>query len=259
SIEKSQYGMLFTTIQVNGNPVNAIIDFGDPNRLQLSETLVKKMHIPVVKTDRVAMDVVGNQYEVNDGIIDSVQVGEWILKNETFSSSPGEMELISRQIDTEFHAVIGWGFFSDYYITMNYHNNQIIVSAIREIPTQFSFSGQLDNQSSYLILQSKINGVPANLILDTGAPLTLLDSSFFANNVFPSTDTQVVHSGDTIPLKTISTTFRSSSVDLSYLIYELSAINFLAVGVIGGDVFDEYQVYIEPVEKWIYFTRENKK
>ena len=256
AIEKSQYGMLFTNIFVNGLPVKAIIDFGDPNRFQLSDTLVKQLQIPIKETNKEAMDVAGNKYKVFDGIIDSVRIGNCTFKNETFSSSPDEMKLVGQQINTEFHAVIGWGFFSDYYITMNYHKNEIIISSIRETPGNVCFFSTLINESSYLIIQSKINCINANLILDTGSPLTLLDSTFYNKNNFFSSDTQVIHLKDTIPLKTILTTFENNSVNISYLIYDITSINFLAVGIIGGDIFDKYKIYIEPKEKMIYFTKE---
>ncbi len=256
AIEKSPYGMLFTDIFVNGLPVKAIIDFGDPNRFQLSDTLLKQFQIPVKETNKIAIDDIGRKYKVFDGIIDSVRIGNCTFKNEPFSSSPDEMKLVGKQINTEFHAVVGWGFFSDYYITMNYRKKEIIISSTSETPGNVCFLSSLINESSYLIMQSKINGIDANLILDTGSPLTLLDSSFYNKNNFFSTDTQVFHLKDTIPLKTISTTFGNNSVAISYLIYDLTPTLFLAVGIIGGDIFDKYEIYIEPKEKMIYFSKE---
>ena len=255
SIEKSQYGMLFTNIQVNGKNVKAIIDFGDPNRFQLSETLVKKLKIPLVKTNKAAIGVNG-QYQVYDGVMETVKVGDMVLKDETFSSSPGDMELISSQISTDFQAVVGWGFFSDYYLTMNYSKNEILLSDTRETQVNVCFSANLDSQFSHLVMQSKINGINANLIIDTGAPLSLLDSTFFLMNNIPSSDTVVKHLSDIIPLKTVSTTFISSTVSISYLIYDLTLTRSMAVGIIGGDIFDKYKVYIEPKEKLIYFIKE---
>jgi len=125
SVEKSPYGMLFTQIELNGHEVKAIIDFGDPSRFQISDSLVSLLNIPVRSTNKMAMDILGNQYPVNDGIIDSIKIGEMIVKNDSFSSSPKEMKIISQQINTHFDAVVGWGFFSDYYVKMDYHNNTI--------------------------------------------------------------------------------------------------------------------------------------
>ncbi len=257
-IEKSLYGMLFTNIQVNGKNVKAIIDFGDPNRFQLSETLVKKLKITLVKTNKAAIGVNG-QYQVYDGVMETVKIGDMVLKDETFSSSPGEMELVSSQINTDFQAVVGWGFFSEYYITMNYQKNEIILSGTREKQSNVCFSANLDSQFSHLVMQSKINGINANLIIDTGAPLSLLDSAFFLTNNIPSSDTVIKHLSDIIPLKTISTTFISSTVNISYLIYDLSLTESMAVGIIGGDIFDKYKVYIEPKEKLTYFIKEQNK
>lgn len=256
-IEKSKYGMIFTTMNVNGKNVNTIIDFGDPNRFQLSDTLVKQLHISVKKTQKTAMMVTGEKYIVEEGIIDSLKVGETTFRNEIFSSSPNEMKNVSEEIKTEFNAVIGWGFFKNYYITLNYPKNEIVISSEKQTKKEIYFSGTINTISSYLILQGKINGIKTNLILDTGAPVSVIDSVFYFTNKISATDTTVKHLDDTLNMKIIPTTFTDREAKIPYLLYDLRAISMLATGVIGANVFSNYKIFIEPEEKLIFFCSKN--
>ena len=119
AIEKSDYGLIFTTIEVNGKKVKAMVDFGDPNILQLSSSFVESQKIKVKKIDAIAKDMAGNTFEINEGTAEEVVIGKWKETNLKFQSSPNEMESVSKQINTEFNAVIGWGYFSQYYTTID--------------------------------------------------------------------------------------------------------------------------------------------
>ena len=111
NFQKSNYGLLFTTISVNGTKVKAMIDFGDPNVLQLSSSFVASKNIIVKKTKSVAKDLFGNTFEIHEGVAKEVIIGNWEHTNIEFSSSPNEMEAVSKQINTTFNAVVGLGIF----------------------------------------------------------------------------------------------------------------------------------------------------
>jgi hypothetical protein len=68
NFQKSDYGLLFTSISVNGTKVKAMIDFGDPNVLQLSSSFVASENIQVNKTEAIAKDLFGNTFEIHEGV-----------------------------------------------------------------------------------------------------------------------------------------------------------------------------------------------
>lgn len=179
AIEKSDYGLIFTTIEVNGKKVKAMVDFGDPNILQLSSSFVESQKIKVKKIDAIAKDMAGNTFEINEGTVEEVIIGKWKETNLKFQSSPNEMESVSKQINTEFNAVIGWGYFSQYYTTIDYKENRFELSKKNTSKGIIQFSTNYNKNSNYLSIPITINNSKQNFILDTGSPLTMIDSSFF--------------------------------------------------------------------------------
>jgi len=238
--EKSDYGLIFTTIQVNGKKVKAMIDFGDPNMLQLSSSFVKNEKIDVKKSNAIAKDVQGNTFKINDGIVSEVIIGQWKHKNIEFSSSPGEIESVSSQINTKFDAVVGWGYFSQYFITMNYNENLFLLHSEKPTITNSNFITNYEKNSNYLSVPIEIKSKKVNLIIDTGSPLSVIDSTFYYKNKI---EEFIFNIGD----EEISLNIEIQDMPI------LSQIN--AVGVIGGDFLMKYNIYIDPFEKEITFEK----
>ncbi len=113
--EKTNYGLIFTNILVNGKEVKAMIDFGDQHYLQLSSTLVGRLGLAIEPAGYQVADVYGNTYDVNQGTLNKLKVGNWQNESVEFTSQAGEMESVSEQIGTEFNAVVGWGYFKEYF------------------------------------------------------------------------------------------------------------------------------------------------
>lgn len=240
NFEKSTYGLLFTTIAVNGIDVKAMIDFGDPNVLQLSSTFVKEQGLAIEKSGNIAKDLFGNTFEINKGIVKEVKIGDWSTANIEFSSSPNEMEAVSKQINTTFNAVIGWGYFSKYYIQMDYQADKFTLAENNIYKENVLFKTTFDKNSNYLNIPILINGNKTNLILDTGSPISMIDSSYYNQNNYSK----------------IQSVIGETEVNLNLQIQNLEMLKQInAFGIIGGDFLNQYKVNIDPFQNEISFSQ----
>ncbi|NOQ72517.1 MAG: hypothetical protein GQ574_10975 [Crocinitomix sp.] len=238
SFEKSEYGLIFTTIIVDGKNVKAMIDFGDPNVLQLSSSFVTNENMKVSKSNAIAQDLFGNTFEINEGLAREVTIGKWKSNNVKFSSSPGEMESVAEQINTEFEAVVGWGYFSQYYLKIDYAANEFHLSKTKPILKNTYASSQYDKRSSYLSIRVKINSTIEYLIIDTGSPVSIVDSAFYYRNKM-----------DEFSFKLVDQDFLLNAHVMNFPMLE----QLNAVGIIGGDFLEQYKIYIDPFTSRIEF------
>ena len=238
--EKSEYGLIFTNISVNGKSVKAMIDFGDPNVLQLSSSFVKEEQIDVQKTNAIAKDVFGNSFEINKGVAKEIMIGQWKNNDVEFLSSPNEIESVSKQINTTFNAVVGWGYFNNYYTQIDYKASTFIVSKKHEFDDTIIFKTSFNKNSNYLSVPVSINDSTANLIIDTGSPISLIDSSYYHQRKFKDIVVKIEQKEVPLDLKT---------QDLRIL----KQIN--AHGIIGGDFLNKYKIIIDPFKKQLSFKR----
>lgn len=237
-IEKSNYGLIFTDIQINGKNVKAMIDFGDPNVLQLSSQFVNKGGFEVKKTNAVAKDKFGNTFDINKGVAKEVVIGLWKNVDIEFSSSPNEMESVAKEINTKFDAVVGWGYFSKYYTEVNYKASTFMLYKEKPKNRNILFSSPYNKNSNYLSIPVVINSKKQNLIIDTGSPITVFHSEFYNEN----------------GRENLSFDIENKSFSLKPQSQELSMVKQLnAVGIIGGDFLGKYKVIIDPVEKKLEF------
>lgn len=237
-IEKSNYGLIFTDIQINGGNVKAMIDFGDPNVLQISSQFVINEGIQVEKTNAVAKDMFGNTFDINKGIANEVVIGNWVDVNVEFSSSPNEMESVAKQINTKFEAVVGWGYFSKYYTEIDYKSNIFKLYWEKPENKKVLFSSLYNKNSNYLSVPVMINSKEENLIIDTGSPVTVFHSEFYNEN----------------GRENLSFDIGNKSFSLEPQAQDLSILKQLnAVGIIGGDFLVEYKVLIDPFGKELIF------
>lgn len=237
-LERNPYGFIFTTIEVNGHPAKAMIDFGDPNLLQLSGSFAKEHEIQLEATNAVAMHVDGSTFSINEGTVSQVKIGTWLDEQVVFKSSPGEIESVSQQIGTPFEAVIGWGYFSQYYTLMNYADNVFQVSKDKPKMKKSLYSKGYNKDSNYLSMELQLENNAANFILDTGSPYSLIDSSYVVLNELETLDIKLGENQLPLNLHT---------QDLSLL----QQIN--AVGIIGGDFLQEYRILMDPFGKELIF------
>jgi hypothetical protein len=238
--EKSDYGLIFTSIQVNGEEVRAMIDFGDPHKLQLSSTLVERLEIEGKKTNYQISDIHGNLYDVYRGEIPELRVGSRSEQNVEFTYQVGEMEAVSRQIGTEFHAVLGWGTFRDSFTEIDYRNGVLTLSQNPPPSRNGDFRVPFRRDANQLLVPARINGEKQNLMIDTGSPVTVVDSN---RNL-------------TTPDGLLRFQLAEKELKLKAYSQDLSVLADLGVaGILGGDFLQQWIVTIDPEKSVLLFSR----
>lgn len=234
SFEVSPYGLIFTDVKLLDQTLKAMIDFGDPNILQFSSTFVKENKLPVEKIEGKMYDIKGNAFDINAGVIDEVQIGLKKEKEVKFSSSPNEMEAVAQQIGTEFHAVVGWGYFKKYHILLDYSKRQFLLNEKDPIITQPKATVSLSNNSSYLIFPIEVQGKKVNALLDTGSPVCVMDKTLHAK----------------FDGKITSLTIGEAELPVEFHQEDLSMLSDMNVqAIIGGTFMSNYKIHIDPVKK----------
>lgn len=242
SFEISDYGLIFTTIQVNGSEVKAMIDLGDQHELQLSSGLVEKLGIESEKTNYKVSDIHGNLWDVYKGEIEEFAVGNWKEQKMEFTFQVGEMEAVSQQIGTDFDAVLGWGFFKNFITEIDYINGHMTLHKDPPSRGSDSFQGPFRRDADQLIISVQIDGSNHNVMIDTGSPVTVVDSDL-AQSI----------SGDIFRFK-----LHGQPVELKAYSQDLSVLADLGVvAILGGDFLQQWTVILNPLDSVIHFSRVN--
>lgn len=237
SLEITEYGLIFTEIIVNGSPVKAMIDFGDGHELQLSSSLVKDLGLKIESTNAQVADLFGNTWELFEGKVDHIMIGNWLEKEMIFTMQEGEMESVAQQIGYEFHAVLGWGYFRNYITEIDYKTSRFILYKNGFEPKNEWLSFPFTMDTGQLIFLSKVQNQQLKFMIDTGSPVTVIDPSIskFSDEGY-------------LEFEIKGKVFRQQVFE-----QDLSVLMDLEVaGIIGGDFLSHFRTIINPEEKVIY-------
>ncbi len=238
--EKTDYGLIFTNIKVNNNEVRAMIDFGDQHKLQLSSSLIEELNIETEKAGYQVSDVFGNTWDVNKGIANSLVVGTLEEINVEFTSQKGEMESVSQQIGTVFKAVLGWGYFKNYFTEIDYSANLMTLHSQKDFTVNEIFQIPYNKDASQLIIPAIVNNQKVNFMIDTGSPVTVIDSVFMEK------------------LNNEKFIFKLDKQNFEIKAYpqDLSVLSDLeVVCILGGDFLKEWKVIINPKNNILHFKK----
>ena len=238
--EKTDYGLVFTTINVNNQEVRAMVDFGDMHILQLSSTLTAELRIDTEKAGYRVSDVFGNTWDVMQGIVNQLTVGSWTESDVKFTSQEGEMEAVSAQIGTQFNAVLGWGYFKRYFTEIDYSNSTFTLSDNESFLDNIVFTVPFQKDANQLIIKAKVKGQEMNFMIDTGSPVTVVDPRVLGK--FESDEFG----------------FELQTEDFKLNAYEqdLSVLADLEIAcILGGDFLAGWKVVIDPEKSLLYFKK----
>lgn len=238
--ESSDYGLIFTMIKVNGHKVKAMIDFGDPHKLQISSKLVSSLDIETDKAGYQVSDITGNTWDVYKGIAEELVVGSWTENDIAFTFQYDEMEGVSLQIGTEFNAVLGWAYFKNYFTEIDYANREIILYQKLDISKDTKLQVPYKIEASQLLFKAFIGEQQYIMMIDTGSPVT------------------VVHTDLIKDLENEFLRFKlgGENVELNAYGQDLSLLSDMGVAVIlGGDFLRQYKMIINPEEEVLLFQK----
>jgi len=237
SIEITDYGLIFTDIVINGTSVKSMIDFGDSNQLQLSSSLTKTLGLNIHITNSKVVDLFGNSWDLFEGKVEYVKIGDWLEKEMIFTMQEGEMKAVSRQIDFDFHAVIGWGYFEKFITEIDYKRRKFNLHLKDFEPKEDLLGVPFSMDSGQLIISCKVKGQEMNFMIDTGSPVTVVD---------PKLDQFLIEG-------ILNFEIQGKSFHKNVFLQDLSALADLeVVGIIGGDFLSLYRIILNPRRKIIY-------
>lgn len=250
-------GFIFTIVKINGIKAKAMIDFGDPHVLQVSTTFIEANNLEVQMTEHKTSDVFGNMFDISEGTAETLGVSGITLENIVFQSGKHELEHVSKEVGVKFHAVLGWGFFREYQLKVDYDEKQItLFKSLPDIPPHFSTVQYA--KEGHIIVKTRIDTVKAQLILDTGAPFNILDSTWYHQRKAQITSFQSKKRYKVIfnlKLKNIETDIGNGHPNVAYLIYHLPEIHQIdCVGLLGKPFLEHHVLYFDPEHHLIHYA-----
>ena len=243
AFQQSPYGLIFTRIIVNGESLLAMIDIGDQQGIQLSSTVAENQALPLEKTGVQVINVHGEKWDVYQGTIASFSLGSKPATELPFTTSPGEIEALAAQLDSEFQAVIGWGYFKGFVVETDYPASVIRLYEALPQSLRPQMSVRYSDDYGPLLFNVLLNGTPQRVMLDTGATVSVFDPSkvpFGRNN-------EIEFKIDNTP------------VHLTAYEQDLAVLADLGVvGVLGSDFLNQFNVVIDPFTGHMHFVANPK-
>lgn len=252
-------GYIFTTILVDGVKAKAMIDFGDPNLLQLSTTFIEKNKINTHKPGSKSYDAFGNEFELDSGKLVKLVVSDIIINHPSFLSGKYEIELVQKEIGVKFDATLGWEFFKHHIIKVDYKKKEItLMDSLPSLTNHFQKAAF--KKSNYISFDVQLDTTKATLILDSGSPFNLVDSSWysqqasFISSEIVSKKHKAIFS---LEFNRIQTNFTKGDKTLiDYYPYHLpELITHGFHGILGKPFFNEHLIYLDNKQKIMLFKK----
>jgi|GEM_PF-973080 len=229
-LTRSPYGLLFTEIEVQDEVVTAMVDFGDPHPFAISGTLAERLGIELTATGATGHHADGSAFDMYVGTATSIVVGTHRLESVEVRTGEGELEQVSQVIGTPFDAVVGWGYVSEFDAVLDYEASTLTLYANGSPEAEVTFSVDVDHEL-YLRVPVTLGGQPRKLIIDTGAPVSVLDTAAAEalGASGPSTSLELGLGGHVQPH--------------DFVVQDVALLGQIgAVGVLGGDYLARWRV-----------------
>jgi hypothetical protein len=252
--ERTPYGLLFAEITVAGQPLKAMIDFGDPFALQLASSFVEAQGLAPKASGKRFRYADGTEFELLEGIVGDVVIGGVALAEVTYGSAPGEIDGVAAQVGTPFQAAVGWGFFGERRFLLAYAAGKVRLD-LEACPDAPDAVVERDDLNPYLIAAGRIDGRAVRWLIDTGSPVNVLDRSVFDDVRAGATPAPIDHvagrlEGHALPLKIGA--WRDTQV---FTTEDLGALAPLgAHGILGAPFLESVMLCHEPGEGTLRLT-----
>jgi hypothetical protein len=239
AIQISPYDLVFTKVKINGKEILALIDSGSFRTVELSSTLAQELEVSLTETTRVARRYEGKDFYLKSGKIDSLIVGDYEKRNVGVDVVEGDIESISKQVNTDFEAILGWGFLSQFYTLIDYKNLSLQFSESPLVPGKEKLSINYTVVNNAPIVKGIIDNQAINLLFDTGAPMCNIDLTLGG-----------VPKGEKVSKEVL---FDQNTLPLVWRVKDLTAIrtSLGCAGVIGNNLLKRYALYFDTKNKVI--------
>lgn len=234
--DKSPYGLLFADIVVNGVPVTAMIDFGDPYVLQLASSFLDEHGIAVEPTGQYAFYADGTQFEMKEGTVEVVEIGGQRLLDQTFGSAAGEIDAVAEQVGTPFRAAVGWGFFGSRTFLLDYSDRAFRMD-LEVCPAGETGRVKREPGDRYLIIEGRVANRDARFLIDTGSPVNAVHTDLANEVTEHGTPASIPHAAGMVPGTTMMLSLGELQLEATFEHSDLSALEPLGAQAILGAPF----------------------
>ncbi len=234
--DKSPYGLLFVEIKVNGLPVRAMIDFGDPYVLQLASSFLVEQAIPVEPTGKHAYYADGTRFELTEGTVQIVEIGGQRLLDQTFGSAAGEIDSVALQVGTPFQAAIGWGFFGTRIFLLDYSDGTFRID-LEACPSGEIALVERQSDDRYLIMAGRLAQRNVRFLIDTGSPVNVVHTGLDYALADEGRPANIQHFAGIVPGTALVLSLAGLQLESTFEQRDLSSLEPLDVQAILGSPF----------------------
>lgn len=231
--------LLFIPVKINNIKTLALVDLGSYKGVAISSKLADSLNLSLTGTNNNSVRYTGSSKEFQTNV-DSFILGNLHVKQQLVSVVPNDIEKISKQVKTEFGAILGWGLLSKYFIRVNYQKKEILISMNEPLGEMLPLlTLNYQDSAKVPVINTNIEGKNCKMLFDTGAPFCNLHSGLDSSNINTIVSKEVLLS--------------KKKFYLNFRIKDLSVIkNSLGCeGVIGNNFLEKYEVSIFPKSKII--------
>lgn len=251
----TDYGLLFTEVNIKGKTYTAMVDWGDFAPIQLSSALIEELKLETHDSDIEMTDVNGQVYVLQQGHLDTLRVGGQPRTDLTFYSANGEIAAVSQQVGTAFHVVLGWGFFAGQPVTLDLPNKQLILGKAESLSGGRSpFRVPIQTDYGYLIGQFVLeNGDHLPMLIDTGSPLSQLHTR---HEGLPAGAGAVNWQGTDFPVRILTAQCDEQTTPIHAEVMDLTALEPLGVkGILGLHDLKDKVLVIRPEQAELHLWK----
>jgi predicted aspartyl protease len=249
----SDYRLPFCDVQVNGHPARALLDSGGSTGIQLASTFVAALGLQTEQTPGQRTRLDGSARVRRTGRLDTFALGDEHMTEVPFDTLEGDVERIAAEVGTEFQVILGWRFFAERTMLLDYPGGRLWLSRpgqrledLRRTVTP-ALILDYDDQSGLPLVAGQIADVPVTFLVDTGAPFSTLDRELARTLPAPIDVRQVPLRSQMVPLEIRDVRFGQQPFALGFLPKDLTSLRPTgARGVLGNSLLINHPLFIDP-------------
>jgi CubicO group peptidase (beta-lactamase class C family)/predicted aspartyl protease len=174
-VEISSYQLVFVPVRVNGTSVRALVDTGSYLGVQVSQTVAKKLGLPLQESLQTASRYGQSKRLLRATVVD-LGLGKLDLPNLEGTVSEEDIERISQKVGTEFDVILGWNFLSQFNIALDLSQRTMTLGGQMKLEApELRLTYEVVNRVP--VARGVLGGKPVRMLIDTGAPTCNIDPS----------------------------------------------------------------------------------
>jgi hypothetical protein len=194
----------------------------------------------------------GASHELLEGTVRDVVIGGLTLQEVTFGAAPGEIDAVAEQVGTPFEAVVGWGFFGDRQFVLDYAARAFDLQ-VDACPADADAAVVRRPGSSHLVVDGRIAGRDAGLLIDTGSPVNVVDADALARTAESGETARIEHVAGTVEGRRLPVRIGALDTHLVFDVTDLAALDPMGVdAVLGGDFLRSVRICHDPADNSLH-------